>query len=76
MRGLVMVLAALTLMSCSRDPQVIKKRYLESGNKYFDRQKYREASIMYRRALGADPKYGEAYFHLAKTSMKLRVPAL
>jgi tetratricopeptide (TPR) repeat protein len=80
-RIIAFVCVALTLVSCSRDPQVVKKKYLDSGNKYFDRGKFKEASIMYRRALGADPKYGEAYYKLAMTSLRLNqaanaVPAL
>lgn len=74
-RILAISLVALTLVNCSRDPQVVKKKYLESGNKYFDRAKYKEASIMYRRALSTDPKYGEAYYKLALTSLKLNQPA-
>jgi tetratricopeptide (TPR) repeat protein len=71
----------LTLVNCSFDPQVVKKKYLESGNKYFDKGRYKEAQIMYRRALSKDPKYGEAYYKLAMTSLKMNqaanaVPAL
>ena len=44
LRLVVIVLSALIgLVSCSRDPQVVKKRYFESGNKYFDKGRYREA---------------------------------
>ena len=65
------MLAALILLSCSRDPDVVKKKYLDSGNKYYDRGKYKEASIMYRRALNKDQKFGEAHYHLALTALKL-----
>jgi tetratricopeptide (TPR) repeat protein len=75
LRIITFTLVSLTLVSCSRDPQVVRKKYLESGNKYFERNKFKEASIMYRRALGTDPKYGEAYFKLAMTSLKLNQPA-
>jgi tetratricopeptide (TPR) repeat protein len=75
MRRLVVVLAALTLVACSRDPNVAKKRYLENGNKYFAKGKFKEASIMYRNALQKDQRYGLAYYHLALTDLKLgRVP--
>jgi tetratricopeptide (TPR) repeat protein len=75
MKRLVVVLAALTLVACSRDPNVAKKRYLENGNKYFAKGKYKEASIMYRNALQKDQRYGLAYYHLALTDLKLgRVP--
>jgi len=70
-RLLAVILAALAgLASCNRDPQVAKKRYLESGNKYFQNGRYKEASIQYRNALKRDPKYGAAYYKLALTSLK------
>ena len=75
MKSLVLVLAGLALVSCSRDPNVAKKRYLENGNKYFARGKFKEASIMYRNALQKDLQYGPAYYHLALTDLKLgRIP--
>ncbi len=60
----------LGLISCNSDPNVAKKRYLEMGNKYFDRAKYKEASIMYRRAIEKDKLYGPAYYKLALTDTK------
>jgi tetratricopeptide (TPR) repeat protein len=71
MKSLVVILAALTLVSCSRDPNVAKKRYLENGNRYFAKGKFKEASIMYRNALQKDQRYGLAYYHLALTDLKL-----
>jgi tetratricopeptide (TPR) repeat protein len=59
------------LISCNRDPNVAKKRYLNSGNKYFERGKYKEASIMYRNALQKDLRYGPAQYKLGLTSIKL-----
>jgi tetratricopeptide (TPR) repeat protein len=49
---------------------VVKKHYLESGNKYFDKGRYKEASIQYRNALKRDPKYGPAYYKLALVSLR------
>src|ERR1700686_1029510 len=66
----VILTALAGLASCNRDPQVAKKRYLESGNKYFQNGRYKEASIQYRNALKRDPKYGAAYYKLALTSLK------
>jgi len=70
---LIRVLAAvaivlMSLTSCNRDPNVAKKRYLESGNKYFDKGRYKEASIQYRNALKRDQKYGAAHYKLALVS--------
>ncbi|MGA2136446.1 MAG: tetratricopeptide repeat protein [Bryobacteraceae bacterium] len=75
MRFLVVVVAVLALVSCSRDPNAAKKRYLENGNKYFAKGKYKEASIMYRNALQKDQRFGLAYYKLAQTDLKLgRIP--
>src|SRR5437667_12167553 len=68
------VLLLALFASCSRDPNLVKVRYLNSGNKYFERAKYKEASIMYRTALQKDAKYGEAYYRLALTDLKAKQP--
>ena len=72
------ILSCLILLavstSCSRDPNVIKARYLQNGNRYFERGKYKEASIMYRTALQKDAKYGEAYYRLALTELRVDQP--
>jgi tetratricopeptide (TPR) repeat protein len=63
-------MTVLCLVSCSRDPKVTRQRYLDSGNKYYDRGKYREASLMYRNSIKQDPKFGPAYYHLALVELK------
>ena len=71
-RLVAVILAVLVgFTSCSRDPAVVKKRYLESGNKYFDKGRYKEASIQYRNALKRDPRYGAAHYKLALVSLKV-----
>ena len=65
-------LAALTLVSCSRDPAYLKQKYLDSGNKYFEQKRYKEASIMYRKAIDKDRKFGPAYYHLALVDLQLQ----
>jgi len=59
------------LAGCSRDPNVAKLKYVESGNKYFARGKYKEARIMYLDALQQDKRYGQAYYRLALTALKI-----
>jgi tetratricopeptide (TPR) repeat protein len=70
-RNVTYILSAALLISCNRDPEVAKKKYLENGNRYFANAKYKEASIMYRNAIQKDPKFGEAYYRLALTEWKL-----
>ena len=65
------LVSGVFLFSCNRDPEVAKKKYLENGNRYFEKGKYREASIMYRNAIQKDGKCGEAYYRLAVTEWKL-----
>src|SRR5580704_11179056 len=68
---IVLVLAAIVaLTSCTSDPNVAKKKYIDLGNKYFDRSKYKEAEIMYRRSLEKDKRYGLAYYKLGLTALK------
>ena len=64
-------IAALTLVSCSRDPNYLKQKYLDSGNKYYEQKRYPEASIFYRKAIEKDRKFGPAYYHLALVDLKL-----
>jgi tetratricopeptide (TPR) repeat protein len=61
----------LLAVSCSRDPEKVKKAYVDRGNEYFKAGKYKEASIMYRSALKKDLKYGEAYYRLALSEYRL-----
>jgi len=70
--GLFVVASLLGLLvGCSFDPKVAAKKYVANGNKYYDRSKYKEASIMYRRALSKDMRNGEAWYRLGLTNMKL-----
>jgi tetratricopeptide (TPR) repeat protein len=67
----IVMAAMLALISCSRDPEVAKKRYLESGNRYFDKGKFREARIMYKDALQKDQRFGTAWYRLGLTAIRL-----
>ncbi|HEV2472841.1 MAG TPA: hypothetical protein VGS41_09265, partial [Chthonomonadales bacterium] len=52
------VLPILVLLAaCGSDPRVASRKYLENGNRYFSRGKYKEASLLYRRALNKDARY-------------------
>ncbi|MGB8832322.1 MAG: tetratricopeptide repeat protein [Candidatus Sulfotelmatobacter sp.] len=62
---------ALFLTGCSRDPNVRKQKYLESGDRYFAKGKYREAAIQYSNALQVDPRFAAAHYQLGETYLKL-----
>ena len=68
----VVMLAAVT--GCSRDPNIIKRKHLEAGNRYFERGQYKQAIILYRNALSRDARYGEAYYRLALIALKTNQP--
>lgn len=81
MRHLIIALAAIALVSCNRDPNYLKQKYLDSGNKYYEQKRLKEASIMYRKAIEKDRKFGPAYYHLALVDLDQQqvanaVPAL
>ena len=69
---LATILCAL-FTSCSRDPNVRKQKYLESGKRYYEKTKYREAVIQFSNALQVDPRFAEAHYQLAQTYLKLGV---
>ncbi len=71
MRVLAVTVAAFALIACNRDPNYLKQKYVESGNKYFEAKRYKEASIMYRKSLEKDRRYGEAWYRLALTNLQL-----
>jgi tetratricopeptide (TPR) repeat protein len=65
----VCVLAAL-LTGCS-NPDEKKRKYLESGQRHFDKGEYGEAQIQFRNAIQVDPRFASAHYKLARTAMKL-----
>jgi len=67
--GAAIALLAI-LAGCSRDPEVVKRRYLENGNKYFNQGKFKEAVLMYSNAVKQDPKFGEAYLKLGDAQLR------
>ncbi len=68
---LLLITVAIAAVSCSRDPKVQAQRYVDNGNRFFDKAKYKEASIMYRRALQKDLRFGEAYYRLGLAELKV-----
>jgi tetratricopeptide (TPR) repeat protein len=64
----------LLLAACNTDPKAASRKYVDNGNKYFNRGKFKEASIMYRRALNKDGRYGEAWYRLGLTNLQLGIP--
>lgn len=61
------------LPGCSRDPNVRKQKYFESGTRHFEQGKYREAAIQYLNAVNIDPRFVEAHYQLAQCYKKLEI---
>jgi len=68
---LTCLLLAAALTGCSRDPNVRKQKYLDSGDKYFAEGKYREAEIQYSNAIQIDPRFAQAHYQLSQSYLKL-----
>jgi len=62
---------AALFTGCSRDPNVRKQKYLESGDRYFAKGKYREAEIQYTNAVQVDARFAQAHYQLGQTYLKL-----
>ena len=71
LKSFLPVAILLSFSSCNRDPHILATKYLQSGNKYFQKGMYKEARIMYRTALRREPKYGLAHYQLAQVEVKL-----
>jgi tetratricopeptide (TPR) repeat protein len=59
------------LAGCSRDPNVRKQKYFDSGEKYFAEGKYREAAIQYANAAQIDGRFAQAHYKLSQAYLKL-----
>jgi tetratricopeptide (TPR) repeat protein len=55
----------IAMVGCSRDPNVLKQKAFDSGNKYFDVGKFPEACIEYQNAIQIDAKFVAAHEKLA-----------
>src|SRR5215472_2318009 len=64
-------LVASLLTSCSRNPNVRKQKYFDSGENYFAAGKYREAAIQYSNAVQIDPRFAQAHYQLSQAFLKL-----
>ncbi len=62
----------LLLAACTREPNVRKQKYLDSGNQYFAQNKFGEAVIQYRNAIKIDAKFADAHYKLSQAYLQLR----
>jgi tetratricopeptide (TPR) repeat protein len=64
-------MVAVLLTGCSRDPNVRKQKYFDSGEKYFAQGNYREAAIQYANAVQIDSRFAQAHYNLSQAYLKL-----
>ncbi len=74
MKLAAMVLLAIAFTGCDSDPKVARQKYLETGDRYFKNEKYREAIIFYKRALQKDARFAQAYYQLGNAELKRGSP--
>ncbi len=67
---LLLALIASVFTGCSRDPNVRKQKYVQSGQAYYEKGEFAEAAIQFRNAIAVDPSYAAAHFQLAMTYLK------
>jgi tetratricopeptide (TPR) repeat protein len=68
---IVCSMIACLFTGCTRDPNVRKQKYFDSGQKYFAEGKYREAVIQYSNAVQIDDRFAQAHLQLALAYLKL-----
>jgi tetratricopeptide (TPR) repeat protein len=58
--------------ACSRDPEVLKRQYLEAGDRFVAEGKHAEAILEYRNAIRLDTRLGEARSKLSASYEAVR----
>src|ERR1022692_2274269 len=71
MKRVVCVCIFVASLAASSGCGVTKQGYLAKGNALFAAGKYDDASLNYRKAIQRDPNFGEAYYRLGLTAVKL-----
>src|SRR5947208_16519062 len=68
----LVVLAAIFVLACTRDPNKLRAKHLDQGEKYFKAGKVQEAVLEFRNAVQADPKSADAHYLLGRGYVALR----
>ena len=66
-----LLLVVLTLVACARSPEAKKARYLDRGDRYFQKEQFREAVLEYRNALRIDGNNAQGNRQLGLTYYQL-----
>lgn len=60
----------LASVGCGRNGG--RDRLLEQGNQFFEHRQYAQASVFYAKAAKADPRFGQTYYRLGLSEMRLQ----
>jgi tetratricopeptide (TPR) repeat protein len=71
-RALLLCALLCALTNCSRDPNVRKQKYFDSGEDYFAKGKYGEAVIQYSNAIKIDSHFAQAHYRLSQAYIRMR----
>src|SRR5579859_6826090 len=74
-RPLVFLLLGAILsgsLSCEGNPTARKQKFVESGERYFDKGEFPEAVVEFSNALQLDPNLAPAHFKLGESYLKMR----
>jgi tetratricopeptide (TPR) repeat protein len=56
------------LLACGHNADKAKRVDLQSGERFYQKGKYADAEIQFRKAIQEDPRFGEAYLWLGRTA--------
>src|SRR5215469_14412037 len=59
--AIVLIIPALLLGACSKDPQKAKAKYLAAAQKYMKQKHYGDAAVEFRNAIRLDPRSADTY---------------
>lgn len=68
----LLILAMILLSGCSRDPNVRKQKYFESGQRYFAKAQYSAAAIQFGNAIQTDGHFAAAHYQLGRAYLQLQ----
>jgi tetratricopeptide (TPR) repeat protein len=66
------LICGILLAACSRDPQIRKQNYYDTGIEFLKKGKVNEAKLQFLNALKIDPKFAEAANYLAEIQFRQR----
>src|ERR1700733_3415289 len=67
----VLIFGCSAMGACRKQPDIAKREYVRSGDRYAAQKQYQEAVIQYRNAVQLDPMFGDARLKLAETYEQL-----